>query len=106
VDTLTDELAVCRSDAEREWATAWLLDSVLLPPGRLVQLHGLASQPELNGKMGVIDSPRRANRYPIRLLSTGMTGWPQTNVFSVRAVSVRLVPAPGAAVLGGRRAKR
>jgi hypothetical protein len=104
-DSLTDELAGCRSDAEREWATTWLLDSVLLPSGRVVQLNGLASRPDLNGKAGVVDGPRRGSRYPVRLLASGTDGWLEAPLL-IKPASLRLLQSPAAAVQEESRAGR
>ena len=49
----------------------FFLDARLLPPGRKVLIHGLASRPELNGWPAVIAGPRPPGtlRYPVRPLA-------------------------------------
>jgi hypothetical protein len=63
----------------------------------MVQLHGLASRPDLNGKAGIIDLPQRGSRYPVRLLASGTDGWPDTPL-SIKPACLRLHPSPALAV--------
>ena len=76
-EALTDELAACANEGERAVAMLFFLDVRLLPPGRRLLIHGLASKPELNGTEAVLAGPRPQSdefilrgtlRYPVRVI--------------------------------------